>query len=200
MTTNRIINLLDSKPTSPMYQRFSRVGLFALLVSFGVFLQAQPLSSQPQAPVEPEQQDAPLPPLPANCKPLPLVGGDGSEVTKTASVPGLRVPLPGPAPSVGIRNNWNTDWFVISGQPFRMYRVTFMPHSDTEYSVNMTLKYPDNTLDQFFREQRKRFTANKPLIVEVAPRTDLQPFQVNTNIGGLQSVGARYTVAVAGCL
>jgi hypothetical protein len=75
-----------------------------------------------------------------------------------------------------------------------------MPHDDAEYSVNMTFKYPDNTIDQFFREQRKRFQANSHLIVEAAPRIDLQPFQVNTNIGGLQSVGARYTVAVAGCL
>lgn len=182
-----------------MFIRSPHVGLLALLVSISVFVPGQPLPAQPET-LASNSQDAPLPPLPANCKPLSLVGGDGSEVTKTASVPGLRVPLPGPAPSVGIRNNWNTDWFVPSGQPFKLYRVTFMPHDDAEYSVNMTFKYPDNTIDQFFREQRKRFQANSHLIVEAAPRIDLQPFQVNTNIGGLQSVGARYTVAVAGCL
>ena len=75
-----------------------------------------------------------------------------------------------------------------------------MPHSDAEYSVNMTLKYPDESLDQFYRERGRQFPANKVVVINTSPRTDLQPFQVNTNIGGLQSVGARHTVAVAGCL
>ena len=153
-----------------------------------------------QAQSEARPADPPLPPLPKNCRPLPLVGGDGSEVTKTASPPGFRVPLPGPAPSVGVRNNWNTDWFVPSGQIFRIFRVTFMPRESGEYSVNATFKYPDDSIDQFYRERGRQFTANQPLIIEEASRTDLQPFQVNTNIGGLKSVGARYTVAVAGCL
>lgn len=153
-----------------------------------------------QMPSLAQSGDVPLPPLPSNCRPLSLVGGDGSEVTKTSSVPGFRVPLPGPAPSVGVRNNWNTDWFVPSGQIFRTYRVVFMPRDSVEYSVNMTFKYPDDSIDQFYRERGRMFTANQPLVVEERPRADLQPFQINTNIGGLRSVGARYTVAVAGCL
>lgn len=183
-----------------MSTRFSIFGCLTLLVSVSVLLQAQPAETQTKTPIQAEQKDAPLPPLPANCRPLPLVGGDGSAVTKTASVPGMRVPIPGPLPSIGVRNNWNTDWFVPSGQAFRTYRVVFMPHSDAEYSVNMTLKYPDESIDQFYRERGRRFTANKVVVIDTSPRTDLQPFQVNTNIGGLQSVGARYTVAVAGCL
>ena len=153
-----------------------------------------------QMPSLAQSGDVPLPPLPSNCRPLPLVGGEGSEVTKTASAPGFRVPLPGPAPSVGVRNNWNTDWFIPSGQVFRTYRVVFMPRDSVEYSVNMTFKYPDDSIDQFYRERGRMFTANQPLVVEERPRADLQPFQINTNIGGLRSVGARYTVAVAGCL
>lgn len=182
-----------------MDSRSSTLGLLTVLVSFGVCVQAQPSLAQSPAPAA-EQKDVPLPPLPANCRPLPLVGGQGSEVTKTASIPGVRVPLPGPAPSVGVRNNWNTDWFVPSGKAFRKYRVVFMPRNTAEYSVNMTLKYPDNSTDQFYQERGRQFTANKPLVIETSPRTNLQPFQVNTNIGGLQSVGSRYTVAVSGCL
>lgn len=180
--------------------RFPIFGLLSAIASCSVLVQVQPAATQTKTPLQAEPKDAPLPPLPANCKPLPLVGGDGSAVTKTASVPGLRVPLPGPIPSVGVRNNWNTDWFVPSGQAFKTYRVVFMPHSDAEYSVNMTLKYPDESLDQFYRERGRQFPANKVVVINTSPRTDLQPFQVNTNIGGLQSVGARYTVAVAGCL
>lgn len=169
------------------------------LVSVSCSITAQLLLAQ-LTPVAADPKDAPLPPLPANCRPLPLVGGEGSEVTKTSSAPGFRVPLPGPAPSVGVRNNWNTDWFVPSGQVFKRYRVVFMPRDNTEYSVNMTFKYPDDSIDQFYRERGRQFVANQPLIIEEPPRADLQPFQVNTNIGGLRSVGARYTVAAAGCL
>lgn len=182
-----------------MSSRHSVFGLLTLLVSLGVYFQGQ-ISLAQSSPPATEQNDPPLPSLPTNCRPLPLVGGQSSEVTKTASIPGLRVPLPGPAPSVGVRNNWNTDWFVPSGKAFRKYRVVFMPRNNAEYSVNMTLKYPDNSNDQFYREPGRQFTANKPLVIETSPRVDLQPFQVNTNIGGLQSVGSRYTVAVSGCL
>lgn len=180
--------------------RSAVLSLFTLWVGVGVWLQVQPSLAQTKVEAETKQNDPPLPALPANCRPLPLVGAQGSEVTKTSSVPGLRIPLPGPAPSVGVRNNWNTDWFVPSGKSFRKYRVVFMPRDSGQYSVNMTLKYPDESNDQFYREPGRQFTANKPLIIETSPRIDLQPFQVNTNIGGVQAVGLRYTVAVSGCL
>ncbi|MDX2228221.1 MAG: hypothetical protein NW220_01195 [Leptolyngbyaceae cyanobacterium bins.349] len=169
-------------------------------LTIAVSLSAIASVSAPLAQAQPAPKDPPLPPLPKNCRLLPLVGGEGGEVTKTASPPGFRVPLPGAAPSVGVRNNWNTDWFVPSGQIFRTFRVVFMPRETTEYSVNATFKYPDDSIDQFYRERGRQFTANTPLIIEEPARSDLQPFQVNTNIGGLRSIGARYTVAVAGCL
>ena len=85
--------------------RFHIFGLLSAIASCSVLVQVQPAATQTKTPLQAEPKDAPLPPLPANCKPLPLVGGDGSAVTKTASVPGLRVPLPGPIPNVGVRNN-----------------------------------------------------------------------------------------------
>jgi hypothetical protein len=177
-----------------MVSRSSLLGFVTAVTGLSAIALAQPALAQTQPP------DAPMPPLPKNCRLLPLVGGDGSEITKTASPPGFRVPLPGPAPSVGVRNNWNTDWFVPSGQIFRTFRVVFMPRENSEYSVNATFKYPDSTTDQFYRERGRAFTANKPLIIEEPARSDLQPFQINTNIGGLKSIGARYTVVAAGCL
>ena len=188
--------MLDSKPVLSKSTMMKQFSLHWIGYAVGLLT---PIAVV-QNPVFAQSGDTPLPPLPSNCRPLPLVGGDGSEVTKTASAPGFRVPLPGPAPSVGVRNNWNTDWFVPGGQVFRTYRVVFMPRDSVEYSVNMTFKYPDDSIDQFYRERGRMFTANQPLVVEERPRADLQPFQINANIGGLRSVGARYTVAVAGCL
>jgi hypothetical protein len=197
-----------------MASRISSLGLMSILLGLSLPLQAQeaghvrsnsPHSNSPQlssqaAPEATEADvDPPLPPFPDNCDPLPLVGGEGSQVTKEVSPPSFGVPLPGPV-SASTRNNWHTDWFLPTGQIYQSYMVIFMPHARRNFDVFMFLKYPDDTNQRFFRRQRVRLNANEPITVEVAPeRVDLGPYQVNTNIGGVQAVGARYTVAVAGC-
>lgn len=171
-----------------MLSRPSILGLVTVLLSMSLPLQAQETST-----------DAPLPAFPAHCEALSLVGGEGSEVSKEVSPPGVNIPLPGPA-SAGTRNNWHTDWIVPGNQVYRSYMVMFMPHTNREYDVAMYLKYPDDTNERFYREQRVELPANQLITVEVTPeRSDLPPYQVNTNIGGIQAIGARYTVAVAGC-
>lgn len=139
--------------------------------------------------------------LPANCEPLPLVGGEGSEITKRTSPPSfaLPLPLPGPLPDPRFRSNWNTDWYIPNAQEYRHYRVVLLPHNNADYSIQLYLKYPDDTADEFYEEQDIRLTANEPLIIETEPRSNLLPYQINANIGGLLSIGVRYTVAVAGC-
>jgi hypothetical protein len=108
--------------------------------------------------------------------------------------------VPLPIGGANVRSNWNTDWYIPDARAYRSYMVLLMPHSEMEYSVEMFLKYPDNTNQRFYDEQRVKFTENQPVVVEVTPdRSDLQPYQVNTNIGGLLSIGAKYSVAVAGC-
>lgn len=97
-----------------MLFRFGILGLIAVLISAGLPLQAQESDPQESNPT------ASLPPFPNNCEPLPLVGGQGSEVTKEVSPPSLNIPLPGPA-SVGTRNNWHTDWFISNGGAYRSY-------------------------------------------------------------------------------
>lgn len=65
-----------------MNVRVSVIGLVVMLVSPSAI--AHPFSALAQTPET--TKDTPLPALPANCRPLPLVGGEGSQVTKTASV------------------------------------------------------------------------------------------------------------------
>lgn len=176
-----------------MLFRLGILGLITVLISAGLPLQAQ--ESNPQE----SNQTVSLPSFPSNCEPLPLVGGQGSEVTKEVSPPGLNIPLPGPA-SVGTRNNWHTDWFISNSGVYQSYMVIFMPQENREYDVSMYLKYPDDTNQRFYQKQRADFNANEPITVEAAPeRSDIAPYQVNTNIGGVQAIGAQYTVAVAGC-
>jgi hypothetical protein len=180
-----------------MMMRFhlSVFAFMTLLLSLSLPLQAQETETEAEEPTT----DAPLPAFPSNCQPLPVVGGEGSEVTKEVSPPSVNIPLPGPA-SVGIRNSWHTDWFIADNDAYQSYRVIFMPRHNRNYDVSMYLKYPDDTDQRFYQEQREDFEANQPVIVEVTPeRTDLGPYQVNTNIGGVQAIGARYTVVVAGC-
>lgn len=174
-----------------MFFRLSLIGLVTVLLSLSLPLQAQENTEA--------STDAPLPPFPSNCEALPLVGGEGNEVAKEISPPSLNIPLPGPA-SAGTRNNWHTDWYIPNNQAYRTYMVALVPHSNREYDVAMYLKYPDDTNQRFYRKQRTNLNPNEPIMVEVTPeRSDLLPYQVNTNIGGIQAVGARYTVAAAGC-
>ena len=181
-----------------MHFRLSILALLTVLVSLSLPLQAQESETQESETQEP-RVDTPLPAFPGNCEALSLVGGEGSEVTKEISPPGVNIPLPGPA-SAGTRNNWHTDWVISNSGAYQSYMVILMPRTNREYDVAMYLKYPDDTNQRFYREQRIDLTANEPITVEVTPeRSDLAPYQVNTNIGGIQAVGARYTVAVAGC-
>jgi hypothetical protein len=181
-----------------MHFRVNVLAVLTVLVSLSLPLQAQESETQQPEAQEP-RVDAPLPAFPSNCEALPLVGGEGSEVTKEISLPGVNIPLPGPV-SAGTRNNWHTDWVIPDADAYKNYMVILMPHTNREYDVAMYLKYPDDTNQRFYREQRTDLPANQPITVEVTPeRSDLMPYQVNTNIGGIQAVGARYTVAVAGC-
>ncbi|HEY9644405.1 MAG TPA: hypothetical protein V6C57_28175 [Coleofasciculaceae cyanobacterium] len=179
-----------------MRSRLSFLGLMMMLISLSLPLQAQEAGTP--APRTPPRTDAPLPAFPNNCAALPLVGGEGSQVTKEISPPAVNVPI-GPA-SIGTHNNWHTDWYISSDHAYKSFKVMLMIHSDREYDIAMYLKYPDNKKQRFYREQRVNLKANQLITVDATPnRSDLEPYQVNTNIGGIQAVGARYTVAVAGC-
>lgn len=148
-----------------------------------------------------EESESSLPLLPDGCEALPLVNGEGSEVTKRTSPPSftIPIPLPGPIPDPRVQSNWNTDWYIPNAQDFNHYRVVIMPRSSGRYSIQMFFKYPDDTADEFYEDQEIRLTANEPLIIEAEPRPDLPPYQINANIGGLLSIGVRYTIVVAGC-
>ncbi|HEY9659090.1 MAG TPA: hypothetical protein V6C65_11605, partial [Allocoleopsis sp.] len=153
-----------------MRSRFSLLGLITVLISISLPLQAQESNTT---------TEAPFPAFPNTCEALAVVGGEGSEVTKEISPPGVNIPLPGPV-SAGTRNNWHTDWIVPGGSGYQTYMVMFMPRTTREYDVTMYLKYPDDTNQRFYREQRTNFTANQVVTVEVTPeRSDLAPYQVN---------------------
>lgn len=187
-----------------MFLRLNFLALMAVLIGSNFPLQAQETRSNNSGSEPTQEQNAPAPAIafPAfssNCEPLPVVGGEDNQVTKEVSPPSFRAPVPGPV-SPRIRDNWRTDWFVPTGLTYTSYEVIFMPHVNRNFDVSMSLRYPDDRRQRFFRRLRSDFRANEPIIVNGEPdRTDLAPFQVNVNVGGVQAVGARYTVAVAGC-
>jgi hypothetical protein len=187
-----------------MLLRLNFLALVAVLTGFNFPLQAQETRSNDQGSESTQEQsapvsDAPFPAFPSNCEPLPVVGGEGNEITKEVSPPSFSASVPGPV-SPRIRSNWRTDWFVPTGRTYTSYVVIFMPRANRNFDVSMSLRYPDDGNQRFFRRRRVDFRANEPITVEATPdRVDLAPFQVNTNVGGVQAVGARYTMAVAGC-
>jgi hypothetical protein len=68
---------------------------------------------------------------------LSLLGGQGSEVTKTVSPP----TIPGPFGIKVTRNNWNTDWAVPGGRKFKSFVTTIVSEDGGSFDIRMFLKY-----------------------------------------------------------
>lgn len=137
-----------------------------------------------------------LPVRAETCTPIALVGGTGSEITKTVAQP----TIPGPFGVKITRNNWNTDWAIPGGAVFRRYVATVTSSDGGTFDIMMFLKYSDQTEDEFFNSRRVELAAGKPLTIEGTPRSDKeQPFQVNLFVNGVASIGETYTASVVGC-
>ncbi|NER28075.1 MAG: hypothetical protein F6J89_10685 [Symploca sp. SIO1C4] len=158
-----------------MFDRVAAIGIAATLLSLALSVKAQP-----------------------NCTPLNVVGGEGTEVKKTSSPPTIPVPLPGPF-STSIRHNWNTDWAVPGGQVFQKFVVTIVPHETGNYNIEVYLKYPDETADEIYDQNDVPLSVNQPLTLTAEPRSKMQPYQVNIEVGGLNAVDDTYTASVVGC-
>lgn len=137
-----------------------------------------------------------IPVLAETCTPIPVVGGEGSTVTKTVSEPTIPTLF-----GVDItRNNWNTDWAVPSqNNTFRRYLVEVSSNDGGPFDIKMYLKYSDQTADLFFNKDGLNISGGKPLKIEASPRPEAQPYQVNLFIGGIESLGKTYTATVMGC-
>ncbi|PSF39059.1 hypothetical protein C7H19_03125 [Aphanothece hegewaldii CCALA 016] len=136
-----------------------------------------------------------LPVRAETCTPLTLVGGRGSEITKTVAQP----TIPGPFGIKITRNNWNTDWAVPGGILFNRYVATMTSADGGTFDIILYLKYSDQTEDEFFNSRRLELAAGKPLIIEATPRPEEQPFHVNLFVNGVASIGETYTASVVAC-
>lgn len=150
-----------------MFYRYALLGILGLLMS-----RSLPLSAA------------------TSCTPLKVVGGEGTQVKKTVSVPGLLVS----------RNNYNTDFEVTGGSLFQRFIVYVVPEDNANYNIAVFLKYSDGTKDQPYRNTSVKLKKGQPIKIFATPRLDNQPYQVNVKVGSLQSTGNTYTLSVAGCL
>ncbi|MEM6500378.1 MAG: hypothetical protein AAF685_00905 [Cyanobacteria bacterium P01_C01_bin.89] len=136
-----------------------------------------------------------FPPQIACRRPLPLqpVGGNDPEVIKRVSLPSLLVS----------RSNWNTDFVVPTEINFTSFRVNLFFKDSGTYNVKAFLKYGDDSNDRFY-DQKVVTEANELVQMQAFPRRRsnnrvLQPFQVNTLVGNVGTVGNVYVVSVDGC-
>lgn len=123
------------------------------------------------------------------CSPLRVVGGNGTRVQKTVSVPGA-----GPI----TRDNWNTDFAIPGNSSYSAYAATITPQNKGTYSIQMNLKYPNGTVDKVY-DQKIELAEKKPLNISGSSRIYGKPYQVNLSVGGVEVVGNTYTAAVSGC-
>jgi hypothetical protein len=125
-----------------------------------------------------------------SCQSLNAIGGDGTQVRKIVSAPGMLIS----------RNNYNTDFGVPGGAMFDRFVVDLVPEQTAKYNVSVYLKYSDGTKDQFYRNSSIRLLEGQPLKIPAIPRRDNQPYQVNVRVGDIESTGNKYSISVAGCV
>jgi hypothetical protein len=129
------------------------------------------------------------------CVPIPVVGGVGNQVTKTVSQPTIQ----GPFGVTITRNNWNTDWAIPGDVKFRHFVITIVPQETGEYTIQVYLKYSDQTSGQFYNSEGVSLPGGKPIIIKAEPRPEDAPYQVNVLVDGLAALGKTYTASVVGC-
>ncbi|NCS33923.1 MAG: hypothetical protein GPJ14_06315 [Microcystis aeruginosa G11-01] len=123
------------------------------------------------------------------CRPLNVVGGAGTKVTKRVSPPGTLL----------TQNNWNTDFAVPGGIVFSRYVATIMPDNDANFDIKLFLKYSDRTSSEFYNKTGVPVRANKPITLVGEPRSASAPSLVNVFVGGNSAIGNTYTVSVKAC-
>jgi hypothetical protein len=87
---------------------------------------------------------------------------------------------------------------VYSDQSFSRYVANIVPINGGEYTVQMNLKYSDDTADTVF-EQVTRLPEGETFTVTGTPRVSDGPYQVNLRVGGIPVIGNSYRVSVLGC-
>lgn len=122
------------------------------------------------------------------CVPLQVVGENTTVVEKAVSPPGTGV----------TRDNWNTDFVVPSTQAFRRYVASVYPINGGEYTIQMNLKYNDETADTVYN-QVTGLAEGRAVAITGAPRANANPYQINLQIGGVPVLGNAYRVSVSAC-
>lgn len=123
------------------------------------------------------------------CRPLKLIGGEGTRVKKTVS----------PISTLITNNNWNTDFAVPGGVPFSRYVATIVPENNANYDLKLNLKYSDNTSSEFYNQNNVAVKVRKPINMTAETGTQSEPYQINVFVGGISAIGNTYTVSVLGC-
>lgn len=124
------------------------------------------------------------------CTPLKVVGSQQvGSVEKTVSAPG----------AVIVRSNWNTDFAIGKPQRYTYYITTVTAKSNGEYDVEMFLKYPDGSADEFYNREAIGLDKGDSIMIRGEPRSSQEPFQINVEVGGLGALGDNYTISAYGC-
>jgi len=93
-------------------------------------------------------------------------------------------------------SNANTDFIVPPGTSFTSYNGKFIPENNSNYRVEVNLKYADNTTSRVINRQvqaRRFYLYQQPFRTPTAG----QPFQINARITGDRNTA--YQIAVLAC-
>lgn len=101
--------------------------------------------------------------------------------------------------SVGVNNNWNTDFSIIPLKKYDQYVIKFTPQSEGTYKVRAYLKYNDNTAQEIYNKESS-FPPGETLEITGQTPEDQIPYQMNIFVGDPVSIGKTYTISAMGCV
>lgn len=166
--------------------------LLQSLVMTTVLAVAMPLQAQPSVriPVRPAQGAVVA--QSGRCIPLQVVEGyqDQTVVQKNVS----------PASALFVQSNWNTDFIVPANRSFRSFvgKVQATDGLGRSFDLQMNLKYANGSVTQAYNATVP-LKANQSQTMTGYPQTNMQPYQVNMVVGGVDALNTNYVLTVNAC-
>jgi hypothetical protein len=126
------------------------------------------------------------------CIPLQVVEGyqDQTVVQKNVS----------PASALFVQSNWNTDFIVPPNRSFRSFvgKVQATDGLGRSFDLQMNLKYANGSVTQAYNATVP-LKANQSQTMTGYPQTNMQPYQVNMVVGGVDALNTNYVLTVNAC-
>lgn len=126
------------------------------------------------------------------CIPLQVVDGYQNQTVVQKNVSG--------ASALFVQSNWNTDFVVPANRSFRSFvgKVQATDGLGRSFELQMNLKYANGSVTQAYNASVP-LKPNQSQTMTGYPQANMQPYQVNMVVGGVDAFNTNYVLTVSAC-